>query len=400
MPNHGDPTDNALAESAEILYNMDTMLPRLIKKQILKYLKPGRVAAILGARRTGKTVLMEQLKRDLKNRKILMVTGDNLDAAEILASRRLSVLEKLTAGYDTLFVDEAQSVPNIGSSLKLLADSRPGLSILVSGSSSFDLKNKIGEPLTGRIYFFHLHPLAQVELKETEDFLKTRALLDDKLIYGLYPQVFTASSAARKRKELESIRDTYLLKDILSLDNLKDSLFVLNLLRLIAFQIGNDISYSELAVNLGVNKKTVIRYLELLEKTYILFSLRGFSRNLRKEYTRTPRYYFWDNGIRNVVVSNFNPLNLRDDIGRLWENYCISERLKKLEYAQTAHNRYFWRTYDQKEIDFVEERAGWLHGYEFKWRADKSKPPKDFMETYRGSRYLVVNRDNYLDFVA
>ncbi len=379
---------------------MGIMLPRLIKIQILKYLKPGRVVAILGARRTGKTVLMEQLRHELKNQKVLMLSGDNLDAAELLASRRLSVLEKLTAGYDALFVDEAQAVPNIGASLKLLADSVPGLSILVAGSSSFDLKNKIGEPLTGRIYFFHLYPLAQLELKDSEDFLKTKSLLDDKLIYGLYPQVFTAGTAERKRKELESIRDTYLLKDILSLGNLKDSLFVLNLLRLIAFQIGNDISYSELAIKLGVNKKTVVRYLELLEKTYILFPLRGFSRNLRKEYSQTPRYYFWDNGIRNVVVSNFNSLNLRDDVGRLWENYCISERIKKLEYAQTAHNRYFWRTYDQKEIDFVEERGGRLHGYEFKWRANKAKPPKDFLETYKNSAYSVINSENYLNFIA
>ena len=381
-------------------YNMDTMLPRLIKKQILSYLRPGRVVAILGARRTGKTVLLEQIKKDLPNKKILMVTGDNLDVAEILASQRLSVLEKLVEGYDTLFVDEAQNVPNIGKSLKLLADSKLKISIMVSGSSSFDLKNKIGEPLTGRIYFFHLYPLSQIELKETEDFLKTKAILNDKLIYGLYPQVFTAKTSERKRKELESIRDTYLLKDILTLDNLKDSLFVLKLLRLIAFQIGNDISYSELAVNLNVNKKTVIRYLELLEKTYILFSLRGFRRNLRKEYTQTPRYYFWDNGIRNVIISNFNAPALRDDIGKLWENYCIVERIKKLNYKKISHNKYFWRTYDQKEIDFVEERSGRLLGYEFKWGANKSRSPKDFLKTYANSKYSVINKDNYLDFIT
>jgi uncharacterized protein len=191
-----------------------------------------------------------------------------------------------------------------------------------------------------------------------------------------------------------------LLKDVLELDNVKDSVFILNLLRLIAFQIGNDISFAELATKLHVNKNTVTRYLDILEKCYILFSLRGFSRNMRKEYTKTPRYYFWDNGIRNSLISNYNGLNIRDDVGKLWENFCISERLKKMHYLDIPVNHYFWRTYDQKEIDLVEERENKLFGYEFKWSETKVKPPAAFLESYRKSSFEVINRENYLDFIC
>jgi len=206
------------------------------------------------------------------------------------------------------------------------------------------------------------------------------------------------------QKKLKLIKTShaigYLLKDILELDNLKDSLFIFNLLRAIAFQIGNDISYSELASNLNVNKKTVMRYLELLEKIYIIFPLYPFSRNLRKEYFKTPRYYFWDNGIRNAIISNFNSLNSRDDVGRLWENYCQIERLKKVNYTNLSSNRYFWRTYDKKEIDLIEERGGKLYGYEMKWKKDNAKVPKEFLETYKNSEYQIINRENYLDFIT
>jgi predicted AAA+ superfamily ATPase len=219
-------------------------------------------------------------------------------------------------------------------------------------------------------------------------------------LFGGYPQVINALTAKERTAILTSIRDGYLLKDILELDNQKDSLFVFNLLRLIAFQIGNDTSFSELASRLNVNKKTVMRYLELLEKCYVIFSLNGFSRNLRNEYTKSPRYYFWDNGIRNVLISNFNPLSLRDDIGKLWENYCISERLKKTHYQQQAVNHYFWRNYDQKEIDLVEDSGGKLTGFEFKWTESKTKLPKQFLESYNQSEFKVSNRENYLDFIS
>ena len=360
-------------------------------------LRDQTVVGIFGARRTGKTFLMETI-REVSGDKVLMVQGDNLDVSEVLASQRLSQLKRFVEGFDYLFIDEAQKIPDIGINLKLMVDNIPGLHILVSGSSSFDLRTKIGEPLTGRSQFYHLYPIAQLEMEE--NFLQIRENLDLRLIYGSYPQVVTSSSSQERAAILTSIRDGYLLKDILELDNQKDSLFVFNLLRLIAFQIGNDVSFSELASRLNVNKKTVMRYLDLLEKCFVLFSLHGFSRNLRNEYTKSPRYYFWDNGIRNVLVSNFNPLHLRDDIGKLWENYCISELLKKSHYQQQMVTHFYWRTYEQKEIDLIEDAGGKLTGFEFKYTECKVKPPRQFLEAYDQSEFKVVNRENYLEFIT
>lgn len=326
-----------------------------------------------------------------------MVQGDNLDVAEILSSQRLSVLKQFTAGYDFLFIDEAQKIPDIGINLKLIVDNIPALAIFVTGSSAFDLKNKIGEPLTGRSKYYYLYAIAQLELKE--DYLAAKENLESRLIFGSYPQVIMANTDLQKINLLESIKNGVLLKDILEMYNLKDSLFILNLLRLVAFQIGNDVSANELANRLGVSKNTVVRYLDLLEKCYILFSLQGFSRNLRKEVTKSRRYYFWDNGIRNAVISNFNRLSVRDDQGRLWENFCISERLIRNHYIQQHCNYYFWRTYDQKEIDLIEEQGGNLAGFEFKWTDKPVKPPHEFLTNYKESTFKVIHKENYLDFV-
>jgi predicted AAA+ superfamily ATPase len=376
------------------------MIARLLEKQVLQSLRPHKVVCLFGARRTGKTVLMTKVKNEVRSGKVLMVHGENLDVAEILSSQRTSKIKNLVTGYTHLFIDEAQKIPHIGSNLKLMVDTIPNLSIFVSGSSSFDLKEKIGEPLVGRSHYFHLYPIAQIELKEMQDYLTAQENLETELIFGSYPEVFTSKSIEEKKQALEEIKNGYLLKDILELDNIKDSLFVFNLLRLIAFQIGNDISYSELASSLNSNKKTVMRYLELLEKTYILFSLPGFSRNMRTEYTKTPRYYFWDNGIRNSIISNYNFLNSRDDVGKLWENFCIVERIKATNYKKLYTNRFFWRTYDQKEIDYVEEKDGNLFGYEFKWSKTKAKIPKIFLETYKDSTCEIISRENYLRFIT
>ena len=292
------------------------MIPRYLSKTILESLKPGLVVGLFGARRTGKTVIMRHIANELKNRNVLLVNGENLDVAEILSSQRKSVIKQLISTYDCLFIDEAQKVPGIGQSLKLITDSFPDIRIFVTGSSSFELRNSIGEPLTGRSRYYFLYPIAQLELQT--DMLTAKENLELRLIYGSYPQVVISESNNERKEILESIKNGALLRDILELDNLKDSLFVMNLLRLIAFQIGNDVSHNELAVNLGVSKNTVARYLELLEKSYILFSLQGFSRNLRKEISKSRRYFFVDNGIRNAVISNFNRLSLRDDTGKLW----------------------------------------------------------------------------------
>ncbi len=378
---------------------MSSIIPRFIKNQVVADLKKsGKVLGIFGPRRTGKTFLLKAIKEELTDGKILFVQGDNLDVAEILSSRRLTTLENFVKGYTYLFIDEAQEIPQIGDNLKLLADHCSHLHMIISGSSALDLWQKTGEPLTGRMKYFHLYPVAQAEI--TLDFLEVKQQLEQRLIYGGYPEVITAENDSERAEILMNLRDSYLLRDILKLENNKDRLFIIKLLRLIAFQIGNDISYAELSSQLNVNSKTVIRYLDLLEKSYVLFSLQGFSRNMRKEYTRTPRYYFWDNGIRNAVIANFNALGSRDDVGKLFENYSIEERLKMSQYQRIIMNPHFWRTYDQQEIDYIEEREGNLFAYEFKWKSNKSKVPSSFASSYPKSIFQIVTQDNLFDFIG
>lgn len=374
------------------------MYERLQQTIILDALKPNFAVVLYGARRTGKTVLMNSIKERLGNSSILKVTGDDLEVAEILSRPRLSDLQRFVKGYQYLFVDEAQTIPNIGQTIKLMVDNIPDIHIFITGSSSIDLHRQTGEPLTGRSIFLRLFPFAQSELKQ--DMLRMRQTLEQKLIYGCYPQVETSDNTAQKQEVLQSIKNGYLLKDILTLDNLKDSLFIMDLLRLIAFQIGNDISYNELASQLHVNSRTVQRYLEILEKTFVLFSLRGFSQNLRKEISKSPRYYFWDNGIRNTIISNYNSLKNRNDVGQLWENYCISERLKYQHYQKIYCNNYFWRTYDQQEIDLIEEIDGKLNAYEFKWKAKNAGVPVAFKNAYQNSTFQTIQPDNYYDFIG
>ena len=375
------------------------MITRFITIQIINSLKPSKVVGVFGPRRTGKTTLMNIIREKIGRDDILMVHGENLDIIEVLSSQRTSIFKRFIGKKKYLFIDEAQKIPNIGINLKLIVDTIPDVSILVSGSSSFDLRNKIGEPLVGRSLYYFLYPLSLLEVG-SDDYLKQKEMLEEQLIFGFYPEVYNSETIEQKKIEIESIRDGYLLKDILELDNLKDSLFIFNLLRQIAFQIGKDVSYSELASNLNVNKKTVMRYLELLEKSFVLFSNHGFSRNLRKEYTKSPRYYFWDNGIRNSLISNYNSLNLRDDTGQLWENFCITERVKYLAYKQISANRFFWRTYEKKEIDLIEERDGKLFAFECKYSKKDVKVPIDFTNSYPGSEFFVINKDTYLDFLT
>jgi len=373
------------------------MISRIIKEDILKDLKNKHVTGLFGARRTGKTVLMQQIREEIGPEKVLMIQGEDLDVSEILSSQKLSVLKSFIAGYEYLFIDEAQKIPRIGVNLKLLVDNQPDLKIFITGSSSLELVQRTGEPLTGRSTWLYLFPFAQAELKE--DFLEARQSLNMKLVYGLYPQVFLAKTTEEKVRILMSIRNGYLLRDILMLDNLKDPVFILNLLRLIAFQIGNDISYNELASTLNVNKRTVQRYLWLLEQAFIIFPLSGFSRNLRKEYSKTPRYYFWDNGIRNSIINNFTLPEARDDTGKLWENFCISERLKTSHYFHKMANFYFWRTYDRQEIDLIQDVSGQINGFEFKLNKATGRRLSVFTETYKNSSVIIINRDNFLDFV-
>jgi len=374
------------------------MFKRAHQNTILNALKPNFVVVLYGARRTGKTVLMNTIKELVGEKKVLMVNGEDLDTAELLASQKINVLIRFVKGFRYLFIDEAQAIPGIGMSLKLMADSISGLHIFITGSSALDLYGSTGEPLTGRSIFFRLYPLSQMELGE--NMLEIKRNLEDKLIYGLYPQVVVADLEQEKVDILQSIKNGYLLKDILALDNLKNALFVLDLLRLIAFQIGMDVSFSELARQLQVNVRTVQRYLDILEKAFVIFSLRGYSKNLRKEISKSPRYYFWDNGIRNTIISNYNGIKIRNDVGQLWENYCISERLKWQQYNRLYYNNYFWRTYDQQEIDFIEEFGGTLHSYEFKWGDKQPKIPVAFRQAYTNFTFDTITPKNFHDFIG
>ncbi|MCK5701371.1 MAG: ATP-binding protein [Cyclobacteriaceae bacterium] len=374
------------------------MFTRIHQNTILQALQPNFVVVLYGARRTGKTVLLHSVREAIGHEQVLMVNGEDLEVARLLSSQKLSILERFVAGYTYLFIDEAQSIPGIGLNLKLMVDMIPGLHILITGSSALELYGTAGEPLTGRSLFLSLFPLAQMELGE--HMLEMERNLEDRLIFGWYPQVVTAENEQKKIEVLQSIKNGYLLKDVLALDNLKGALFVLDLLRLIAFQIGMDISYSELAKQLGVNVRTVQRYLDILEKTFVIFSLRGYSKNLRKEISKSPRYYFWDNGIRNTIILAYNDLKNRNDIGRLWENFCISERMKWQQYKRLYYNNYFWRTYDQQEIDLIEEYSDALHAFEFKWTDKKTKVPMAFRQAYTDFTFDIITRENYYDFIG
>ncbi len=373
------------------------MIKRYITDQLKGDLKSGHVTALFGARRTGKTTIMNAIADSLSKEKVLVLNGEDYDIARVLSSHKQQLLKNLVSGNDYLLIDEAQSIPDIGQNLKLLVDTNPNVSVFVTGSASFDLKNKLGEPLTGRSRFFTLYPFAISEI--SSDYIKSLHLLPEQLVFGMYPQVVLADSTKGKRLILENIRNGYLLKDVLQLESIKDSLFVMNLLRLIAFQIGNDVSFNELASNLKTTVKTVQRYLEILEKAFVIFRLYGFSKNLRKEISKSPRFFFWDNGIRNSIISNFNSLELRDDVGKLWENYCISERIKKQIYLERFSSFNFWRTYDKQEIDLIESTDNIIEAFEFKWGEKTMKVPRGFRVNYPDASFTIINRQTYFDFL-
>lgn len=374
----------------------------IIQKQLenlKKLISPNKVVVIYGPRRCGKTTLLNKFL-ETTDQKFLFVSGEDIDIREYLSSQSIIRLKSFVGSNKLLIIDEAQKIKNIGVNLKLIVDHLPGVSIIATGSSAFDLAQNIGEPLTGRKYTLKLFPLAQLEIARIEAPHETAANLENRLIFGSYPEVILAKGNNDRERYLKEIAGSYLYKDILELDGLKHSDKIVRILQLLAFQIGKEVSLSELGTQLSMSKNTVERYLDLLEKTFVIYKLSGFSRNLRKEISKSSRFYFCDNGIRNVLINNFNTLNLRNDIGQLWENYIITERIKKQEYEELRPNNYFWRTYDQKEIDWVEEREGKLFGYEIKWKSAKIKPPSDWLKTYKEAVFEVVDENNYLKFIS
>ena len=361
---------------------------------------PGKVVVVYGPRRVGKTTLVRRYMQEY-DRDALVVAGEDVTVRAFLESQSLAKLKAFVGGRRTLIVDEAQYVRQIGLNLKLLADHAEGLRIIATGSSSFDLAQQTGEPLTGRKTTLLLLPLAQLELREVESAHETAAQLETRLIYGSYPEVVLMESNEDRMLYLKELVAAYLFKDILQLEGIRYTDKLLRLLQLVAFQIGHEVSVTELGAQLGMNKNTVERYIDLLEKAYVLYSRHGFSRNLRKEITKSRRYYFYDNGIRNGLVSNFNALSLRSDVGALWENYVLAERLKYNLYTGSLAESSFWRTYDRQEIDLVEEWGGHLSAAEVKWSPrSKTRPPRGWRHAYPDSSFQVVHQGNYLDFIA
>lgn len=361
--------------------------------------QPGKVAVVYGARRTGKTTLLQQFLKREKD-PYLMVSGEDIAVQGYLASQSVEKLTAFVGRNRLLVVDEAQKVPQIGLNLKLIVDHIPDIRVIATGSSSFDLARNIGEPLTGRKTTLKLFPLAQMEIGRTEQRHQTDANLESRLIHGSYPEVVLTPDNRAREQYLKEIVASYLYKDVLELDGIRHSAKISRLLQLIAFQVGREVSFPELASSLGMSRNTVERYLDLLEKAFVIQRLAGFSRNLRSEITKNCRYYFLDNGIRNALINNFNPLPLRNDVGELWENYLVMERLKRQEYLGQSANNFFWRTYRQQELDFVEEREGRIFGYEMKWGKAKGKPPTEWLAAYPEAAFALVNKANYLEFIG
>jgi len=375
------------------------MINRILFNRILSSLQPGKAVVLLGARRVGKTFLIKKIMDEVAE-PYLFLNGEEISTLDLLERKTVRNYKNLLGNKRLLIIDEAQKVPDIGSILKLMVDEIDKLKILATGSSAFDLENTSGEPLTGRKITLKLYPLSEKELYDIEPVTDRRDNLHTRLIYGNYPELYLMNSLEDKSSYLEELINSYLLKDILTFENIKNSSKIINLLRLIAFQIGGEVSLYELAKKLQLSRNTVEKYLDLLTKVFILFKLEGYSRNLRKEVVKSSKWYFYDNGIRNAVIANLNPLTIRNDVGALWENYMISERIKFQSYNKMLVNNYFWRTYDRQEIDLIEEREGNLFAFEMKWNESKTKIPKAWSKAYPDSHFKVITRENYSDWLA
>ena len=378
----------------------DPYIPQAQLGRLERSVTANRVVVLYGPRRVGKTTLIGEYKRR-HDPEALLVSGEDIAVREYLESQSLARLRAFVGRRRTLIVDEAQHVRQIGLNLKLLADHVDGLRIIATGSSSFDLAQQAGEPLTGRKITLLLLPLAQLELQSVETAHETRAQLEMRLVYGAYPEVVLKESAEDREIYLKELIGSYLFRDILQFEGVRHADKLLRLVQLLAFQVGRETSVSELGNQLGMNKNTVSRYLDLLEKAYVIYGRLGFSRNLRKEIAKSRRYYFYDNGIRNGLVNNFNPVALRDDAGLLWENYIQAERLKFNLYTGRFAQSYFWRTYDRQEIDLVEEHGGRLYAAEMKWSTRSgARAPRGWRLAYPDSTFRKVDPENYLDFIT
>ncbi len=372
------------------------IVKRKIEREIEAKFFKGKIIIIYGPRQVGKTFLCQHFLK--KHQNSLYLNCDEPDIEKALTNKTSTSLKQYIGKKNLIIIDEAQRVKNIGISLKLLVDNYPKIQIIATGSSSFDLANEISEPLTGRIFEFKLFPFSIEEIADKMSNIEITRNLNNFLKFGSYPELIV-NSFENAKETCNAIAQKYLYKDILKFENLKSPELLEKILQALALQLGNEVSYTELADLLAVNKITIEKYINLLEKSFVIFKLKPFSRNLRKELNKMRKIYFYDLGIRNSLIQNFNEPELRTDVGALFENFCIIERMKKNTYSQRFLNQYFWRTYDQKEIDFLEEEGGNLKGFEFKWQKNKFKKPQEFLDTYKNSSIELINKDNYLDFV-
>lgn len=375
------------------------MVERLLSDSIKAMLYKGKIIVLIGPRQVGKTSLLKKLCATLEQ-PFLWMSADEPDIRSLLENPTSSELENIIGTNKLIIIDEAQQIKDIGNTLKLFSDVLPHIQVIAIGSSAFELRNKLNEPLTGRKQELHLLPFSIQELEQQYGKINEKRSLEHRMIYGMYPEVVTTSG--KEESVLRELTNSYLYKDLLMVDGIKKASMVDKLLQALALQLGNEVSYHELGQILGgVDPSTVERYIDLLEKTYVIYRLHGFSRNLRNEIKKGKKIYFWDNGIRNSLIKNFNPLALRNDKGALWENFIISERIKHNVYTGYWCNYYFWRTHDGAEIDFIEEKNGTLNAFEFKWDNCKKnvRLPRSFAEAYPDHSFEVVDRNSYGKFV-
>lgn len=372
------------------------MVKRSLNTVLESKVGKGKAIIIMGARQVGKTTLLQHLWGD--DAKILWLNGDETDVQSLFENISASRLKAILGDKRIVVIDEAQRIRDIGLRLKLITDQIPEVQVIATGSSSFDLANKVNEPLTGRKWEYKMFPLTFGEMVAHHGLLEEKRMLPHRLIYGSYPEVI--NNMGNEREVLKQLSDSYLYKDILMWEQIKKPDKIMKLLQALAFQVGSQVSYSEIGQICGLDSKTVEKYILLLEQTFVIFRLGSFSRNLRNELKNSKKIYFYDNGIRNAIIANFAQIENRTDLGSLWENYLISERIKKINYSNEWKNQWFWRTKEQKEIDYIEESDGKIEAFEFKWNKDaKIKIPKQFMANYINSTFTVIHQDNIEEFL-
>lgn len=374
------------------------MFIRDLHQIILDRCFKGKAIILLGARQVGKTTLLKSIINDLHNG-VLYLNCDEPQTVVALTNRNAKELKLLIGSNRIVLIDEAQRVDNIGLTIKIIVDNFPDVQVIATGSSAFELRNRLNEPLTGRKFEYQMFPIATSEIYKSEGYINIQNLLESRLIYGSYPDIL--SNAGNAQELLRALTDSYLYKDLLASDNLRRPEILDRLLKALAFQIGSEVSYNEIAQTIGSDSKTVERYIDLLEKCFIIFRLNGLSRNLRNELKKAKKIFFYDNGVRNAIIQQFAPAQMRNDMGALWENFFISERLKYNAYTQHYCNTYFWRTKSQQEIDYIEESDGGMTIFEMKWNPKKGRTPfpDAFLQSYPVKDSVVVTPENYLDYL-